>query len=93
MPEDQDLVVEEAPFEVAEGKDMPVEDLPLEDHDETDFTGEEEDFVDEELDDVEFEEEEDRPAMASARRNLDSAVSTVLNRQVNSLARTELDVA
>jgi len=45
------------------------------------------------LDEVEFEEIEDAPTVAAASRGLGLAVDAVLSQQVNSLARTEVDVA
>lgn len=48
---------------------------------------------DEALDGVEFEDSDDAPLVASASRGLDLAVGSVLSQQINSLARTELDVA
>ena len=95
MSEEDKIDIEEAPFEVGD-KDAVHDDVPME-HKEEDHMDEvavEDDALeDEDLDDVDFEEEGDGPAVATARRDLNLAVNTVLNQQVNSLARTELDVA
>ena len=95
MSEEDKIDIEEAPFEVGD-KDAVHDDVPME-HKEEDHVDEvavEDDALeDEDLDDVDFEEEGDGPAVATARRDLNLAVNTVLNQQVNSLARTELDVA
>lgn len=102
MSEKDDVDIEDPPFEVGdkdavvEDKDAVVDDVHVE-HDEFDpmDVDETEDIEldDEDFDDVDFEEEDDGPAVATARRDLNLAVNTVLNQQVNSLARTELDVA
>ena len=94
MSEEDKVDIEDAPFEV-EDKDAVLDDVPME-HDVDHVDDHEVDDVeldDEDFDDVDFEEEEDGPAVATARRDLNLAVNTVLNQQVNSLARTELDVA
>ena len=93
MPEKEEAVlVEEEPFELPADKDLPSDDaMSIE----PSFDAHEDDLDEDEahFDEVEFEAEEDGPAVASARRDLNLAVNTVLNQQVNSLARTELDVA
>ena len=100
MSEKDDVDIEEVPFEV-DDKDAVLDDVPME-HEEMEPVDEvaveddalgEDALDDEDLDEVDFEEEEDGPAVATARRDLNLAVNTVLNQQVNSLARTELDVA
>jgi len=45
------------------------------------------------LEEVDFDEAEDAPTVAAASRGLGLAVDAVLSQQVNSLARTEVDVA
>ena len=94
MSELDGIETEEVPFEV-EDKEAVTDDVPME-HDEVEHMDDDVEDLgpdDEDLDDVEFEEQDDGPAVATARRDLNLAVNTVLNQQVNSLARTELDVA
>ncbi|MGB2276233.1 MAG: hypothetical protein ACPH5S_04605, partial [Candidatus Poseidoniaceae archaeon] len=93
MSELDGIETEEVPFEV-EDKEAVVDDVPME-HDEVEHMDDDVEDLgpdDEDFDDVEFEEQDDGPAVATARRDLNLAVNTVLNQQVNSLARTELDV-
>ena len=87
MSEEDKVDIEDAPFEL-EDKDAS-DDVPME-HDVDHVDDREVDDVelaDEDFDDVDFEEEEDGLAVATARRDLNLAVNTVLNQQVNSLAR------